>query len=125
MNLSLNKTLGLALATAVVTMGVAVPSHAANTDWQAQKDAYRVAVSQYRAAKTERHAQVTAIRATFRAAIAAAKAGPAESRKAAIQAARTARAAALSAVAVAPVKPVRPTKPAAAAPNVGGAALNP
>ena len=125
MKLSLKKTLGLAVASAVVLLGSAVPAQAANAEWQAQKDAYRTSVTQFKAAKESRRAQLTAIRDTFRTAIAAAKAGPEESRKAAIDAARAARAAAVAALGAAPVKPIRPVRPAAPAPAPAAGSTTP
>lgn len=108
---SFKKALGLAVASSVVLLGSAVPAQAANAEWQAQKDAYRTAVSQYKAAKLERRTQAVAIRDAAKQAIATAKAGPEEGRKAAVDAAKAARAAAVAALGAAPVKPVRPAKP--------------
>ena len=132
MKLSLRKTLGITVASAVVLLGSAIPAQAANAEWQAQKEAFRTSVTQYKAAKTERRTQLRAIQDTFKAAIAAAKAGPEESRKAAVDAARAARQSAVAALGAAPVKPVRPAKPerpaggaTAPAPSVGGVVTNP
>ena len=122
---NLKKALGLAVASAVVLLGSAVPAQAATAEWQVQKDAYRIAVTQYKAAKESRRAQLTAIRNTFRAAVAAAKTGPKESRKAAVEAARTARTAAVAALGAGPVKPIRPARPAAPAPAPAAGSTTP
>lgn len=103
--------LGIAAAVTVVLLGAAVPAQAANPDWQAQKDAYRTAVTEYKAAKSDQHSKLAAIRDSFKQAVEAAKAGAPDARKSAISAAKSARDAAVAALGAAPTKPLRPEKP--------------
>lgn len=104
----LMKKAGIAAAAALLLSVFGAPAHAADANRQAERQVYRTAITEYRTAMLARRSQVVAIRTAFRSAVATAKAGPAEGRKAAVQAAKATRDAALAALGVRPVKPVRP-----------------
>ena len=95
--MNLRKTAGIVAVVALMAFGATAPSQAADANRQAQKEAFQTAVTQYKAAMTDykvamtqykaamesRKAKLEPIRAAFRAAVEAAKAGAAESRNAA------------------------------------------
>lgn len=101
-----------AMLTVVLALG-ASPAFAADTTWQAQRQAYVSAMQEYRAAAIDRHIAINAIRATFLKSAQSALALPKTERRAAITTARSIRDAAIAALPPLPTKPVKPVKPAA------------
>lgn len=106
--MNLMKKSGIAVIAALLLSLFGPPAHAADANRQAERQAFRTAITEYRTAMLARRNQVVAIRTAFRSAVATAKAGPVEGRKAAVQAAKATRDAALAALGVRPVKPIRP-----------------
>ena len=72
--MNLMKKAGIAAAAALLLSVFGAPAHAADANRQAERQAFRTAITEYRATMLARRSQVVAIRTAFRSAVATAKA---------------------------------------------------